>query len=161
MDAVHGFTPLIAAHALAASLALLLGPVNIFRRRRDTAHRIIGYGWVAMMVLTCLTSFGIYPDGFSWLHGLAAYTLFSVGAGIWSVLHGNRIAHRYNMIGAYLGTLIAFGFAAFIPSRRIAQFAVNDPASLALIAVLLVAAAGGFVLAVLKRPKVGPATPQS
>jgi len=148
-------------HAIAASIALLLGPVNIFRRRRDRAHRIIGYGWVAFMVLTCATSFGIYPDGFTWLHGLAAYTLFSVGAGVWSILHGNRIAHRYNMIGAYIGTAVAFAFAAFIPSRRIAQFAVNDPASLALIALLLVAAAAGFVLIVLPRAKRGPASPQT
>src|SRR5690625_3508778 len=152
MDPSAGFTPLIALHAIAASYVLLLGPVNIFRRRRDRAHRVIGYSWAGMMVVTCLSSFGIFGDeGFSWLHGLSAYTLFSVGAGVWSVLNGNRLAHRYNMVGAYLGTAIAFGFAALIPQRRIPRFASDDPLGLALFALLIVATAAGFILAVLGR----------
>lgn len=147
-----GFTPLIALHAVAAAYVLALGPVNIFRRRRDRIHRVIGYTWVVMMVVTCVSSFGIFGDeGLSWLHGLSAYTLFSVGAGLWSVLRSsNRLAHRYNMVGAYLGTLVAFLFAAAVPSRRIPQLALSDPASLALVVVLVLLTTVGYLLILLR-----------
>lgn len=152
MEEPAGFTPLIAIHAVAAAYVLLLGPINILRRQRDRTHRFIGYTWVGVMAVTCFSSFGIvHAGGFSWLHALSVYTLFSIGAGVWSIVRsGNRVAHRYNMIGAYLGTLIAFVFAAAIPSRRIPQLALNDPASLALAAALVVASALGFFLAVLR-----------
>jgi uncharacterized membrane protein len=160
MDSAAGFTPLIAVHALAAAYVLLLGPVNVFRRQRDRVHRTIGYTWVAVMVITCLSSFGIFgAEGFSLLHGLSAYTLFSVGAGIWSVMRGNRLAHRYNMVGAYLGTLVAFLFAAAVPSRRIPQLALDDPASLLLIAVLVLLTSSGYLLLLFRRDARQAGTP--
>lgn len=61
-----------------------------------------------MMFVTCLSSFGIYRDGFSWLHGLSVFTLCSVSIGIVAVLRGNARAHRFNMTGSYLGTAVAF-----------------------------------------------------
>ena len=49
MDA---FTPVITLHAVAALTAVLLGPVQILRRRRDRAHRVIGAVWVSAIVVT-------------------------------------------------------------------------------------------------------------
>src|SRR5690625_322893 len=152
MEAPPGFTPLIAVHAIAASYVLLLGPVNILRRQRDRAHRLIGYRWTAMMFVTCLSSFGIYRDGFSWLHGLSVFTLCSVTIGIVAVLRGNALAHRFNMTGSYLGTAVAFGFAAFMPGRALSRLALTDPLSLAFIGLLIVASGTGFVL-LLARPR--------
>lgn len=151
MDDHLSFTPLIATHAVAASYVLLLGPVNILRRRRDRAHRVIGYSWAAMMVVTCLTSFGIFHGGVSWLHGLSAFTLFSVASGVWAITRGNRPAHRYNMVGSYVGTAIAFGFAAFVPDRRLSQLAHSDPLSLLVVAAIIVATAVSFALLIVGR----------
>ena len=44
-------------HILCAVYALLIGPVAIFRPRRDRLHRWLGYSWVVALALTALSSF--------------------------------------------------------------------------------------------------------
>lgn len=144
MDAV------IVVHAVAASFVLALGPVNILRRRRDAAHRIIGRVYVAAMVLTCVSSFGIRSHGFSWLHGLATFTLFAMAMGVYAIRHGRVGRHRFNMVGAYLGTLTAFVFAALTPNRLLARMIVHDGWSLLAMALLVLATAGSFCLATIR-----------
>ena len=91
MDA---FTPVITLHAVAALTAVLLGPVQILRRRRDRAHRVIGAVWVSAIVVTSVSSFWIAPDGFSWLHGLAIWTLVCMIAAIVGIRRGSVPVHR-------------------------------------------------------------------
>ena len=40
----------------------------------------------------------IHPHGLTWLHGLAAFTLFSVGLAMWGILHGDVRMRRRNML---------------------------------------------------------------
>lgn len=155
-------TWLIATHAIAASVVLVLGPVNLLRRRRDAAHRALGRVWAAAILLTCATSFGIHPHGFSWLHGLSVFTLVSVSAGVAAIRRGDVAAHRANMAGCYLGTLIAFGFASLAPNRLIARMAVEEPVTL-LGVVAVVLAGCALVLSVVLGPvgrrRAAPAVP--
>ena len=137
MDA---FTPVITLHAVAALTAVLLGPVQILRRRRDRAHRVIGTVWVSAIVVTSVSSFWIAPDGFSWLHGLAIWTLVCMIAAIVGIRSGSVEMHRGFMVGSYLGTLIAFAFAALVPVRLIPQLLRSEPLIVA-VTVLAVAAA--------------------
>jgi uncharacterized membrane protein len=45
-----GWTVLIGTHAVAATLALVLGATNLIRRRRgDLPHRTIGRAWLVFM----------------------------------------------------------------------------------------------------------------
>ena len=99
------------------------------------------------MYLTCASSFlfGL-EDGFTALHGLSIFTTVSVTAGVWAITHGRRQMHVFNMAGSYLGTLIAFGFAAFVPSRLISRTAVADPVGLVVFALGLGVVAGVWVL---------------
>lgn len=133
-------SPLVAAHALAAAVVVVLGGVNLLRRRRDRVHRVVGRTWALAMVLTCLSSFGIRPHGLSWLHGLATFTLVMLAVGVVYIRRGDVTGHRATMIGTYIGTLIAFGFAALAPNRLISRLAVSDPWTLL--------AAIGLVLAI-------------
>lgn len=149
LSGMEHFTPIIAVHASCAFFVLLLGPVQLLRRRRDRAHRLLGVTWVSAMVLNCVTSFFIHPHGLTWLHGLAAFTLFSVGLAMWGILHGDVRMHRWNMIGCYLGTLAAFGFAVGAPARAISQTFASSPVTLlgtALGITLLVAAWSGTII---------------
>jgi len=139
MDA---FTPVITLHALAASYVLLLGPLQILRRRRDLAHRVLGTTWLIAMLTVCISSFWIAPDGFSWLHGLSVWTLVCMVAAIAGIRTGNVSVHRGFMVGSYLGTLAAFAFAALVPSRLIPQLLRSDP----LIAVTTAVGIGVVVL---------------
>lgn len=132
----------VVIHAAAAFLVLLLGPINIFRRRRDLFHKRLGRTWVVLMYVTCASSFFFGLEaGFTPLHGLSIFTAISVTLGVWFIVRGNRAAHIGNMVGSYVGTLIAFGFAAFIPDRLIWQTTVSSPLMVLgfVIALLLIA----------------------
>lgn len=142
--------PIIVVHALTAAFVLALGPVNLVRRRRDRAHRFIGRTWVVAMGLTCASSFAIHPHGFSWLHGLAVFTLISVGVAVVQIGRGNVPSHRANMIGSYLGTCIAFVFAATMPNRAIARMAVNSPLTMLAAATLVAATSAAFASLVIR-----------
>ena len=71
----HSWTTLVATHAVGASLAMVLGGVQVGRRRRgDRPHRVIGRVWLALMYFTALSSFWIQqirPGNFSWIHALS------------------------------------------------------------------------------------------
>ncbi|AXR74600.1 DUF2306 domain-containing protein [Auritidibacter sp. NML130574] len=125
-------TPLaVFVHASAAFLVLVMGPINIFRPRRDAVHRMLGRTWVGLMYTTCASSFFFgLEGGFTALHGLSVFTTVTVTLGIWAIARGHRSLHYGNMIGSYIGTLIAFGFAAFVPTRLIWTTAVTHPVAL-------------------------------
>ena len=69
-------------HAIAASLALVLGPVQLIRRHYgDPTHRLIGRVWSVLMLFTSAISFliGGWGDVSDWiLRGLAVITLVGV-----------------------------------------------------------------------------------
>lgn len=149
----------VVIHASAAFLVLIIGPVNIFRPRRDAVHRVLGRTWVGLMYLTCASSFFFgLDDGFTFLHGLSVFTTVSVTLGVWMIARGNKRGHIGNMVGSYIGTFIAFGFAAFVPTRLIWTTAVTNPVALAAFAAVLVLIAGAW-FAVL-RARLGSGEPK-
>ncbi len=146
------WNPLLATHVIAALYALLVGPINILRRRRDRTHRLLGYTWAASMYYVCGSSFWIVTDGrFSWLHGLSALTIVTVTLGIVAAVKRDIRAHAMNMAGSHLGLLIAFLFAATVPSRSIPRLLVSDPGTAWLTGSLVVAAVAAVYLTV--RPR--------
>ncbi|SRR5699024_2389464 len=120
-------TPAIAVHAVAAAYVLLLGPAQILRRRRDLAHRILGTTWLVAMLTVCISSFWVMHDGFSWLHGLSIWTLVCMVAAMVGIRAGIVEVHRGFMVGSYVGTLIAFAFAALVPVRLIPHLLRSEP----------------------------------
>jgi uncharacterized membrane protein len=121
----HSWNALVVAHALAASLAMVVGAVNLVRRRRgDAPHRAIGRVWLGCMYLTATSSFWIQqlrPGSFSWIHGLSAFTLVTLSLGLWNARRGHVRAHAGNMIGTYLGLWGAFVGVAVVPTRLVPQ----------------------------------------
>lgn len=148
---------MIASHAVLATAALLLGPVNILRRRRDRAHRILGITWVALIGGVCLTSFGIHPHGFTWLHGLALWTLLCMVLGVMGIVHGQVHLHRGMMVGSYVGTVIAFLFATVIPERLIPTMLREEPLTIVATVAAVGATCAVWVVAVLRTSRRRPA----
>lgn len=140
----------IVPHALGASVVLLLGPVVLLRRRRDSVHRVLGATWLVAMVITCLSSFAIHRGGFSWLHALSVWTLASICLGFWAIRRRNVAAHRGNMLGCYLGTVAAFAFAVAIPDRLIPTVLREEPAIIVLTALAVTASVAVWVTVVLR-----------
>ncbi|NUT36765.1 MAG: DUF2306 domain-containing protein [Hamadaea sp.] len=122
---------LIPAHAAVATLALILGAVNLLRRTRgDHMHRIVGRVWVAAMYVTVLSSFFIQelrPGRFSWIHGLSAFTFCTLSIALWAALTHRIATHRQFMIGSYLGLVGAFIGAVAVPVRYLPQAIVHRP----------------------------------
>lgn len=124
-------TPLIATHAFAALMSLLLGGWQLFLSTKGSPlHRFIGRVWVPLMLYVSVTSFWIREirDGrFSFLHILSIVTIVSVSLGVFEVRRGNVKGHIGNMIGSWVGLSFAFVFAVAIPQRHIPQFVLSDP----------------------------------
>ncbi len=138
--------PLILIHAVAAAYALLLGIVQLVRRRKgDRPHRVIGWTWVIAMAIVLSSSFGIrtISGGFGWLHALSLFTAFTVTMGVVAARRHQIKAHRSFMAGSYFGLLGAFIGVLAVPERRIPDTAVNQPLLFALFvaAITLTAAA--------------------
>ena len=142
---VHAWTLLIATHVVAALSSVLLGGVQLARRKGDARHRHLGRVWVVLMFWTAVSSFWIrhMRDGaFSWLHILSLVTLVTVTLGIVSIRRGDVQGHRGNMVGSWLGSAFAMVFALAVPDRMLPTFAVDEPlgaaAALATVAALVV-----------------------
>jgi uncharacterized membrane protein len=130
---------LLVSHVVAALFVLAVGPVQIFRRRRDRIHRAMGLLWVAAMYYVCVSSFWIVSEGhFTWLHGLSAFTIMTVTLGLVSAIRRNIRSHRGNMIGSYVGIAVAFAFAVGVPGRAIPRLLQEDAPTAVYVAGLVV-----------------------
>lgn len=113
----------IQIHATSAMLAIALGPVAIYRQRRDRIHKTVGYIWVVAMVSVAITSFWIHTFAvigpFSPLHGLALLALWSVYEGMRHAFAGRIAAHRAAMTSLYWNGLLVAGLFNFLPGRTI------------------------------------------
>lgn len=141
-----GWSLLVATHAFAATVALVLGGVQLFRPTKgDRLHRHTGRVWVGLMVYVAVTSFwirDIRAGQLSWLHVLSVVTLVTVTLGLVSAWRGRIEAHRRQMRGSWLGLIGAGVGASAVPDRLLPQLVVTSPAGalLALVAVLLTTA---------------------
>src|SRR5918994_1161638 len=100
---MDSWNALLVSHVIAALFVLAIGPVQIFRRRRDRIHRTMGYLWVAAMYYVCFSSF--------WMV---------------SAIRGNIKSHLGNMVGSYIGIAVAFVFAVSLPGRAIPRLLAED-----------------------------------
>ena len=120
-------TPLLDAslaiqlHAFAAMGAFVLGLVQLVAPKGTLPHRTVGYVWVTLMVIVCVTSFWIHDlrvwGLWSPIHLLSIFTLAVLPL---AVLHarGHRVdKHRNAMIAMFAGALLIAGLFTFLPGR--------------------------------------------
>ena len=135
--------PVIQLHAAMATLALVLGPFALLRRRRDLRHKVLGYAWITAMALTALSSFGIHAmpliGPFGPIHALSVLTLGSLAYGLRAAIRGNLSAHRKTMQALYLGGLAAAGVFTLWPGRIMNRVLFADHPFLAFPVIALLA----------------------
>ncbi|MFY0615506.1 MAG: DUF2306 domain-containing protein [Hyphomicrobiaceae bacterium] len=112
---------IIQVHAFCAIGALLLGSVQLVRHKGGAAHRIIGYAWVALMLVIAISSFWIHEidqwNGFSLIHLLSILVLISVPMAVHAVRRGNIGRHRSSMISLFWTALVITGLFTLMPGR--------------------------------------------
>ena len=118
----QAFTPVIVVHAVAAVAALALGAAMFASRKGTLLHRFAGRGWVALMLVTALSSFWIRSSGsFSWIHLLSVAVPLLLAIGVWYAATGRISGHRRMMSGVYAGGLLIAGAFTLLPSRLLGQ----------------------------------------
>ena len=113
----------ILLHLIFALPAVIIGLVILTVKKGTPKHKEMGRYWLVLMYLTTLSSFfvqglGGMPFGFSWIHMLSIFTLFTLTMAIYYVRKNSISLHRNFMIGTYCG-LLGAGTAAMFPGRLI------------------------------------------
>jgi uncharacterized membrane protein len=124
-------TPIIAVHLTAALGAVAIGPVALWARlgrsQRPRLHRAVGYAWVTLMLMTALSAIFIrdfsLPNiaGYTPIHLLVPFSLFSLFGAFWYLARGNITAHRKIMQQLYLGACVIAGAFTLLPGRYLGQ----------------------------------------
>lgn len=120
-------TPTIAIHMAAALSALVLGPLALWTRlgraMRPRLHRAAGYTWIAMMLVSAMSSVFIRDyqlpniDGFTAIHLLIPVTLVGLAGAFWAVVNQRYIVHRKAMQSLYWMACVLPGIFTLLPSR--------------------------------------------
>ena len=107
-------------HLASVSVAFVIGSWLMLRPKGTTPHRALGTTYIALMVASAISTFwirGITHGGFSFLHLLSIFVLLALPFAWWSVRHGRVVAHRWTMIGVYLGGIWIAGLLTLLPGR--------------------------------------------
>ena len=99
-------------HLGTIALALVLTPVLLWRRRGDRRHRLLGYVWVAALLVTALDSFlvrGVRPGQLSPIHLISVWVLFQLWPLVRAARAGDHLRHRGAVRGMATGGLVIAG----------------------------------------------------
>lgn len=118
---IDSWSALIVAHAAAAFLALGLGAMLLAGTKGTRSHRRLGWWWVALMAVVAISSFGIFRDAYSWIHGLSVFTLLVLALAVFHARAGHTHRHRRTMQGLYFGALVLTGMFTLLPDRLIVR----------------------------------------
>ncbi|KAA9010114.1 DUF2306 domain-containing protein [Histidinibacterium aquaticum] len=142
-DPILSTSPVIQLHLLAALVAVILAPLQIWRDRRDHIHRAGGYVWVTAMAALALTalfipSFGLAVVGpYGPIHILVPITLVGLWRAVCDARAGRIEAHRRGMRSLAFGALGVAGLFTFMPDRIMGQVLFGGRPSLAWSAIVL------------------------
>lgn len=124
-------SPVIAVHMTAALAAVATGPVALWARKgavqRPRLHRAFGYAWVTLMVLAAVSSIFIRDHGlpniagYTPIHLLVPYTLFSITMAFVYLARGNVVGHRKTMQWLYIGACVIAGAFTLLPNRYLGR----------------------------------------
>ena len=116
--------PIVQIHIGSAVFAVGVGPLAVFRRRRDGWHKLLGYFWVLALATLAVTSFfitGLRPGQFSAIHLLLILVLVSLARGLWLIRQRRIRAHAIQMQALYLQALLGAGLFTFVPGRMMSR----------------------------------------
>ncbi|TPJ76807.1 MULTISPECIES: DUF2306 domain-containing protein [unclassified Mesorhizobium] len=114
-------SPPIPWHAFAAFAALAIGGAQLALPKGTVRHRVLGYTWVALMLVIAISSFWIQQirlvGPFSPIHLLSILVLVTVPLATWYAHTHKVTAHRGAMIKLYLFALVGAGIFTLLPGR--------------------------------------------
>ncbi len=116
-------------HVCTVIPAAFLGAYVLMTRKGTARHKRLGRIWVALMVLTAISTFFIHQirvwGAFSPIHLLSVVVIVSCALAIWQVRRGNIRAHKSALISAYIGGIFGAGLFTFWPGRLMNQIVLG------------------------------------
>ena len=136
------FAPILSApfeiqiHVAAAVLALVLGPVALYRQKRDRLHKVMGYVWVVAMLIVAVSALFIEAvvmpvvGPYGPIHLFAFWTFTSLWQAMAAIFRRDVRRHQTIMRALYWQALGLTALLSMLPGRRINEMVFGD-ASLA------------------------------
>ena len=114
-------SPTIQVHALAAMAAFVIGIVQLSAPKGTLPHRVVGFVWVALMLVVAVSAFFIHTirlwGPWSPIHLLAIFVLITLPLGLWQAHRHDVAGHRRAMISLFTGALVIAGLFTLLPGR--------------------------------------------
>uniref|UniRef100_UPI0030F69C46 DUF2306 domain-containing protein n=1 Tax=Hyphomonas sp. TaxID=87 RepID=UPI0030F69C46 len=108
------------AHVTGAIASFAIGSFLLLGVKGRRLHRILGYGWVATMSVTAISSFflvGLNGNNFSVIHAISAWAVIVLPMGVAAARRHDIKAHRKHMTGMFVGGMAIAGLFSFLPGR--------------------------------------------
>ncbi|WP_162143769.1 DUF2306 domain-containing protein [Hellea balneolensis] len=112
----------IQIHAAAAFVALGLGIAMWLRPKGTRGHKLVGRGFVVVMLLTAISALFIREinnGSFSWIHIFVPITFLGAWQAITRIRRKNVKGHISAVRGMFFGALIIPGIFSFMPGRTL------------------------------------------
>ncbi len=113
--------PEIQIHAISAICAFFVGVFQLARPKGTTGHRIVGWTWVALMIVVAVSSLFVNTTctfgPFSAIHLLTLLTVVSLPVAVTAARRHNVRRHRNAMLFLFVGALVIAGGFTFVPGR--------------------------------------------
>lgn len=120
-------------HVATVIPAAILGIIVFLRPKGTATHRLLGKIWVALMIITSLSSFFIHAIkmfyGFSPIHLLSILTIAGCLRAIQFARRGDIKRHVRMMKTVYLGGIVIAGGFTFVPGRIMHQVVIGEGAA--------------------------------
>jgi uncharacterized membrane protein len=114
-------SPAIQFHVATVVPAALIGGIMLLMRKGTSLHRLAGRLWIALMVLTALSSFFIHEinlvGGFSPIHILSVVVLVSAAEVVRSARRRDFVRHQRLVKSLYFGAIGIAGLFTLLPGR--------------------------------------------
>lgn len=147
----------VQVHVVAAGLALLIGPLALYRRRRDRVfdgmHRVLGRVWVVAMAVLAISALFIPAvvlpvlGPFGPIHLFVIWTLVSLTRGMRAIFRRDVARHQAEMRALYWQALGITGLLTLLPGRRLNAVLFGDHGEIGVWVIAGVGLAAGAVIA--------------
>lgn len=132
LDPLLTATPEIRLHVAFALVAIICGPIAIFRRRRDRIHKVLGYTGVTGMAGLAGTGLLIESDfavigSYGPIHLLSLYTLFSLVVGVQAARQRQFARHEAWMKSLWFTAIGVTGLLTLLPGRVMNRIIFGEP----------------------------------
>lgn len=150
LDPLLTAAPEIRLHVAFALVAMIFGPIAIFRRRRDRVHKVLGYTGVAGMAGLAGTGLMIESDfplvgSYGPIHLLSLYALWSLAAGVYWAWRRKFGRHEAYMKTLWFTAIGVTGLLTLLPGRVMNRMIFGEAAQEGF-TLIAVGAAGLFLL---------------